>query len=203
MKQAGNTLRWRRVAVGAALYVSAVALGVGSAFWVLKKAPWMNPSVLVGAWKSYLRAGSPDADLYTRASVAVNGLLALGREETMYFIATADDAGHALRSNCSYRVEGNPPQSRWWSVTAYADDMFLFDAPNRQYSLNATTAKLDAHGRFSLTTGPQIQAGTYWLPTSGQRGLILTLRLYNPAPELQASPASLSPPSIQLVGGCA
>jgi hypothetical protein len=186
-----------------ALYCSAVAIGLGSAWWVLKKAPWMSKTVQVGAWKSNLRAGSPDADMYTRAFVAANGLLALDRDETMYFVATQDDAGRPLRSACSYRVEGIPPKARWWSITAYADDMFLFDAPNQRYSLNATTAKLDGNNRFVLTTGGQEQPGTYWLPTPGQRGVVLTLRLYNPEPELQAAPGSLPPPTIQALGSCA
>lgn len=191
-----------RVALGASLLGVAVLLGLGSAWWVLKKATWINPTVQVGAWKSNLRAGSTDADLYTRAHVALNGLLALGREETMYFIATHDDAGHPLRSACNYRVQGLPPQARWWSVTAYADDMFLFDAANRHFSLNGSTAKLDAQGQFAFTTGTTETPGTFWIPTPANRGLVLTLRLYNPDPVLQTSPTSLVPPTIQPVGGC-
>jgi hypothetical protein len=198
-----HTSRARRVAIGLALYCSAVAIGLGSAWWVLKKAPWMSKTVQVGAWKSPLRAGGPDADMYTRAFIATNGLLALGRNETIYFYTEHDDAGRRLRSDCTYRVEGIPPRARWWSIAAYADDLYFFDAPNQQYSLNGTTAKLDAHGRFAFTTGPNEQSGTYWLPTPGRRNVVLTLRLYNPEPELQASPTSLAPPTIQALGNCA
>lgn len=194
--------RARRWAIGLALYLGAVALGLGSAWWVLKKAPWMNTLVSVGAWKGNMRAGSPDADMYTRASVALNALLALGRDETMYFIATHDDQGHALQSQCSYRIEGAPPKARWWSVTAYADDLFLFDAPNQHYSLNGSTAVLNDQGRFSLTTGPQAVDATFWLPTPGKTGVLLALRLYNPDHTLQAAPLSLQAPSIARVGAC-
>jgi hypothetical protein len=184
------------------LYITAVLVGLGSAWWVLKKAPWLNPSVEVGAWRTNLQAGSQDAGMYTRATIAVNALLALGREETMYFVATRDDAGHSLRAQCNYRITGVPPAARWWSITAYADDMFLFDAPNGHYSLNGSTAKLDTAGAFALTTGPTEQEGVYWLPTPGQRALILTLRLYNPSPTLQAAPQSLVAPAIQAIGDC-
>lgn len=195
--------RLKRIAIGMALYLSAIALGLGSAWWVLKKAPWLVHSVKLGAWESNLLAGSGDADIYTRAVIAINGLLALGREETMYFVATSDDQGQALRSHCSYRIAGTPPKARWWSVTAYADDRFLFDAPNHHYSLNGTTAVLDAQGRFGLSTGPTAPPdGSWWLPTPGQRGVVLTLRLYNPEPSLQASPGSLSPPTVTKVGAC-
>ena len=194
--------RWQRFGIGLGLYAAAVALGLGSAWWALKKAPWMVQTVQVGAWRGNLLAGSPDADMYTRASIALNALLALGRDETMYFIASHDDSGHPLRAHCSYRVEGVPPKARWWSVTAYADDMYLFQAPNKHYSLNGTTAQLDTNGHFAFTTGGQEQPGTYWLPTPGNRGLVLTLRLYNPEPDLQAAPASLNPPTISALGAC-
>jgi hypothetical protein len=195
--------RWApRWLIGLTLYVSAVALGLGSAWWVLKKAPWFNTTVSVGAWKSNLRAGSPDADMYTRASVALNALLALGREETMYFIATRDDRGSLLQAACSYRIEGVPPQARWWSITAYADDLFLFDAANKHYSLNGSTAQLNPQGHYALTTGPRAHDDSFWLPTLGPGGVVLTLRLYNPEPSLQAAPATLRAPTIRRVGAC-
>ena len=203
MSKTGHwSLRAKRIAIGAALYLAAVALGLGSAWWVLKKAPWLNPSVEVGAWRANMHAGSQDAGLYTRATIAVNALLALGRDETMYFVATRDDAGQALRAQCNYRITGVPPRARWWSITAYAEDLFLFDAPNGHYSLNGATAALDAAGAFTLSTGPSEQPGLYWLPTPGQRPLVLTLRLYNPAPALQAAPQSLVAPTVQKIGGC-
>ena len=195
--------RRKRLAAALVLYLGAVALGLGSAWWELRHATWSGNLVKVGPWTSSTLAGSTDADMYTRARVALEGLLALGRDETMYYVARHDDAGRPLRSDCSYRVEGLPPTARWWSITAYADDLFLFDAPNRQYSLNSGTARLDASGRFALMTGPNAIEGLHWLPTPGQRGLVLTLRLYNPAPDLQAAPARLQPPSIKAIGACA
>ncbi len=194
--------RYKALAIGAALYLGAVALGLGSAWWVLRKAPWSTHVVQVGAWTGSTLTGSPDADMYTRARVALEGLLALDRSETMYYRANTDDSGRALRSRCSYRIEGAPPSARWWSITAYADDFFLFDAPNQHYSLNGTTAQLDAAGHFALSTGPTPQSGVHWLPTPGDRGLVLTLRLYHPAPDIQAAPARLQPPSIRPVGAC-
>jgi hypothetical protein len=198
-----RTRRFKKFAIGLALYLSAVAVGLGSAWWMLKKAPWISTTINVGAWKANLRAGSPDADMYTRGSIALNALLALGRDETMYFIATHDNSGNALRAHCSYQVSGAPPQARWWSITAYADDLFLFDAPNKHYSLNGSTAVLNSQGQFSFTLGPTAPASEFWVPTPGKGGVLLTLRLYNPEPSLQAAPASLLPPSIAAVGVCA
>ena len=182
--------------------LAALLLGIGSAWWAVKKMPSGSHSVQVGAWKANTLAGSADADWYTRAGIAVNALLALGRAETMYFVAITDDAGNPLRSVCRYQISGAPPKARWWSITAYADDMFLFDAPNRHYSLNGTTAQLDASGNFAFSTGAKAHENLYWVPTPGDRGVVLALRLYNPEPSLQADPASLQPPSIVALGSC-
>ena len=131
---------------------TAVAVGLGSAWAVLRSV--LNYGVAAGPWRASTLAGSPEADLYTRARVALGGLLALNREETMYYVASTDSAGQPLRARCSYRVTGVPPKARWWSVTAYAQDLYLFDNPARRYSVNGQTAMLDAQGRFAFVSGP-------------------------------------------------
>jgi hypothetical protein len=195
----------------------AVALGLGSAWAVLRGGS--NFGAAAGPWRVSTLAGSPEADLYTRARVALGGLLALNREETMYYVAFHDSAGRPLRSRCTYRVSGRPPPARWWSVTAYAEDFFLFSNEARRYSVNGSTAALDAQGRFSFVSGPErpvvLQAintpgsegtppsGATWLPTPGDRGLLFTLRVYNPDPALVAAPGALrDAPTIERLGDC-
>ena len=194
-----NGCRW---SVAAGVLLAGIALGLASA-WLALRDPWSAQAVDVGPWRTSLLAGSPDADPHTRARVALGGLLALSRAETLYFVAEHDDAGAPLRSRCSYRIEGMPPPARWWSVTAYADDFYLFDHPARRYSLNGGTARLDAAGHFALVTGPTApDAQLPWLPTPGDRGLLLVLRLYGPDPALVAAPRTLAPPSIRRIGEC-
>lgn len=192
-------VRWP---VLAALVAAGLGLGLGSAWLALEQSAAFGASA--GPWRASLLAGSAEADLYTRARVAVGGLLALNRSETMYYVAGTDSLGQPLRSRCRYHVSGTPPKARWWSVTAYADDHFLFEDTLHRYSINGTTAVLDAAGRFAVETGstPPPAAGLPWLPTPGDRGLVLTLRIYNPDPALQAAPGTLVPPRIERVGGC-
>ena len=201
--RAANT-RLARFGSVLGLYLLAVVVGLSSAWWVLRRAPWTGAVVQVGAWSSSTLAGSTDADLYTRARVAIEGLLALGREETMYYLAYKDDQGRALRARCQYQVSGKPPDARWWSITAYADDHFLFNVAPGRFSINSGSARLDSQGRFTLQTGPQSPGeAVAWLPTPADRGLVLTLRLYNPGADLQAAPGRLNPPTIEQVGACA
>jgi hypothetical protein len=184
------------------LYAGAATCGL-AATWAFLRWPAAAAPLQVGAWRTTLVSGSVDADLYTRALVARVGLLALSRQQTLYFVAERDDSGAPLRSRCRYRVEGVPPAAGWWSVTAYADDYFLFPDAGHRYSLAGAHAALGTDGRFVLHTGPtQPEGGGAWLPTPGHRGLVLTLRLYLPSPELAAAPQRLAPPSIRTVGAC-
>ena len=41
-----------------------------------------------------------------------------------------------------------------------------------------------------------------WLPTPGDRGLVLALRVYNPDATLSADPLRLDPPRITRLGDC-
>jgi hypothetical protein len=200
LRKPGRPRPWLRTLGWAA---AAVALGLGTAWWSVRGLARFGADA--GPWRASLLAGSADADVYTRARVAIGGLLALNRDETLYYVAATDSDGQPLRSRCAYRVSGPPPPGRWWSVTAYADDFFLFADPQQRYSLNGATATLDVQGHFALVSGPLAPAGSSdpWLPTTGERGLLFTLRVYNPAASLQADPASLQPPRIQRLGACA
>lgn len=198
------TMRPRPMARAAlpAAYGLALILGLASVLWALRGPLPGVGEVRAGPWAGSSLTGSPQADAHTRARVAAEGLLALGRSETMYYVARQDDRGRPLRSRCSYRVEGPAPAARWWSLTAYGADHYLFDAPQGRYSLNAQGLTLDAAGRFALATGGQASPGLPWLPTPGDQALVLTLRLYNPDASLQADPAALVPPAIQPIGDC-
>jgi len=185
--------------------VTGTALGLGTAWWSVRNGGPAESRFQVGPWEGSLLAGSPNADLYTRARVAMVGLLALDRRETVYYIARTDSAGQALRSRCRYRIDGVAPAARWWSLTAYAEDHFLFDAAQGRFSLNGALATLDARGEFHLWTGPTAitdGAADHWLPTPGDRGLELTLRLYHPSEVLRQTPQALIAPTIERVGPC-
>lgn len=187
------------------LYLAALPVGLGSAWWALKRVD--TTGVAAGPWRVSLLAGGADADLYTRARVALWGLLALNRDETMYYVARHDSAGAPLRSRCSYRISGTAPSARWWSVTAYADDFFLFPNAERRYSVSGANVGVDAQGRFAFTSGParpseQAASALPWLPTAGDRGLVFTLRLYQPGDALRSAPQGLAAPGIEALGAC-
>jgi hypothetical protein len=189
-----------------AWYALALIAGIASAWlWLTRVGP---SGVDAGVWRVNLLAGSPNADAYTRARVALGALLALDRRETLYYIARTDERGEPLRANCRYRLNGPVPAARWWSVTAYDQDFFLFENAARRYSVNVDTAPRDAAGHMVFDVGPEdVSPETTTeappdLPTRGEGTLLLTLRLYNPALSLQRDPAALAAPRITIVGIC-
>jgi len=180
----------------ALLYLTAVVLGLGSAWFAVKRIG--IEGVSAGAWRADLLAGSADAGLYTRARIAVNAVLALDRSETIYFLATLDDTGRPLRAECRYRLSGVAPDALWWSITGYAEDNFLFPVESGRYSVSAESTGVAVGESFVATVGP----GEADIETSGSGALRLTLRLYRPAAALQRDPASLDAPSIERIGAC-
>lgn len=188
----------RKFATLCAVLTMASILAVGSAWMMVLHGPNAN-AVAVGPWRMSTVAGSVDADIYTRARVAITGLFALNPSETLYFEASTDDAGQRLRADCTYRVEGAALPARWWSVTAYGDDFFLIANPINRFSFNMGNLGV-VDGRFSLVAAATEQRGN-WLPT-GSGGFRLIVRLYNPHPSLAEDPRRIGLPSIRMAGNC-
>jgi hypothetical protein len=189
------------IAKGLGMFALALALALVSAWWMVFHIP-RSLAVTNGPWRTSTVTGGTDADLYTRANVAITGLFALNRTETIYFSANESDTHRKLRTRCSYIIEGKPLDARWWSVTAYGDDDFLIPNTAQRFSYNMGNLHDGSEGGFRILAAPTEQEGN-WLPTGGgDGGFSLLLRLYNPGPELLANPATVPLPSITEVGTC-
>lgn len=150
-----------------------------------------------GAWHTSLAIGSASGDLYTRARVALHGLLALNRSETIYYDAARDNASERLNANCTYRIEGRDPDTRWWSITAYGIDDYLIANAAKRYSISKNSVTRRVDGSFVATVSRAPAAGN-WIPVNGGR-FSLTLRLYNPGVNVVADPAHAQLPKIARV----
>jgi hypothetical protein len=147
-----------------------------------------------GPWHTSLDAGSPDAGMYLRASVALHGLFALNRSETIYYTATTDSEGVALSAKCTYRIRGTDPKARWWSITAYADDDYLIPNAAHRYSVSKNSVARDPDGSFGIMLSRE-NGGENWIPVAG--AFSVSLRLYNPDPSVAADPAHAVLPTIE------
>jgi hypothetical protein len=184
----------RRLLRAAAALALGLSIGCGSALLALKAyARWAT--VRNGPWQSFLDAGSPNADPYTRAEVAIGGLLALDKSETIYFVAAADEQGQKLRAACDYRIEGRDLAARWWSITLYGAERYLIANPQQRFSYSGSALAREPDGSYVLHVSATPKPGN-WLPSGDEKQLFLTLRLYNPAASVYAAPARAILPRI-------
>ena len=192
-----NGNRVRRALGVTALLLCALLVGVVTAVLGVRN-QFAAGGVRSGSWQTNANIGSSGAGPYLRAGVAIGGLLALNASETVYYTATTDDAGQPLSTSCQYRVEGTEPATRWWSITAYADDNFLIRGSNGRYSVDKTAVEKGADGSFVVRVGGEPRAGN-WIstgPPAGGKPFSLTLRLYNPDASVVSDPGGVTLPKI-------
>lgn len=183
--------------------VAGLAVGAGSAAWSMKRGGLSG--VGAGGWYGNSVTGSVDADPWTRARVALTGLLALNKSQAIYFTTSVDAAGAPLREDCRYRVAGAALPARWWSVTVYADDDYLPLNDDDALSFDATEVKPDAAGQWTALVAPQRAGEGAWASSRRAGDYSLTLRLYQPAKSAQDDYASIPMPSVTRIdcGGSA
>ena len=181
----------------AAVLIIGVALGLAATWFTVVRIV-IPVGLRDGPWRTNLMVGNSGADLYTRARVAVHGLLALSRSETIYFTAAHDNDGEPLDGGCVYQVSGRDPDARWWSITAYGPDDFLIPNSAWRYSVSKTTVARTQDGSFSIQVGGR-GSGSNWIPLAPER-FSLTLRLYNPSELVALDPIDTVLPAIRKMG---
>jgi hypothetical protein len=175
---------WRWIVLGVAGAVAGLASALAVGGGALGDASLSN-----NGWSTNLTIGSTAANPWIRARVARVGLLALTREETVYFDRATDQEGSPLREDCAYRISGPPLPARWWSVTLYDGRDML--PPNADGAMSVDATRLAGMGEaWSATIAPRRpDDGSAWLSSNGAGRFALTLRLYHPA---SATPEGLA-----------
>jgi hypothetical protein len=190
-KKAGR--RMLRILKILAMLVAGIVLGLATT-WATAIRGTMGGDIEDGPWGTSLYIGSSQSGPYLRARIAIHGLLALSREETLYYTAARDSDGETLVGRCSYRIEGRDPPARWWSITAYADDFLIPNSADR-YSVSMNSVVRGPDGSFAVTLS-KTRAEENWIPVADGK-FDLTIRLYNPQASVVADPANAPLPTIK------
>lgn len=160
--------------------VLAIAVGGGSAsVWFALKAPERFGALEVGPWTAFPDLGTPHAEPYSRARTAREGVLALGPGEGLSFTAETDSDGQKLELRCTYKVEGNYPVARLWTLfAANAAQVPIASGHARPAAVNSQRVLREPDNSVVITVGRRAAPGN-WLPVSGKGNLALVLTLYD------------------------
>jgi len=195
-----------------ALVVLVLALCLGGG-WALNGLSSVDESTSFmkynGPWR--VNPSMDLTDIKQRALIAKVGLFALRETEVVYYTATIDSDGRPLTSEYDYMIEGSVPAARYWSYTLYGSDDFLIPNSDKIYGYNQRTIQytpvdhnnpeLSSTGqptyRMYMSSSPSAEEN--WLPSGDNIQLALTLRLYNPSPEVYEHLTTIPLPTIKRV----
>lgn len=167
-----------RLALG---LVAGVVLGSGAAIWSVR-AGSLGAQTTIGPWTTGRDFGTGAASRYTRAVVALRGLLALPAHEARYYNAAVDDAGRRLDGHCRYRVTGGALPAKWWSLTLYDPAGYLVPNAAGVYSIGSASLSAEEAQRWDvLIAAAADKNARRWLPVGKPAPFELTLRAYLPA----------------------
>ncbi|NBN62911.1 DUF1214 domain-containing protein [Microvirga tunisiensis] len=177
-----------------ATVVLAVALGLGSAWLALDREDLFQ-QIRIGVWGAHPQAGTPEADPYSAAIYARSGRVPLANGEGVAFTATTDSAGAPLSPGCTYRVSGQTPTARLWTLTAMDRHGRLLASAGDRVSLSSVGLLRAPDGSFGITASRRPHPGN-WLPLGDGDGLTFVLRLYDAPITTGASLTGLAMPAI-------
>ncbi|MGN6142511.1 MAG: DUF1214 domain-containing protein [Mesorhizobium sp.] len=156
----------------------AVGLGGGSVWYALHAQSGVG-AIRIGPWTAFPDIGTPNADPYSQARIAREGVLALGRAEGLAFVAESDSAGQKLRRECAYTIAGAFPTARFW--TLYAADQSLdviATGKARPAALHSYEVLRQTDNSASISVSSRPAPGN-WLLVNGAGTLYFVLTFYD------------------------
>ena len=182
------------------LALSISIVGGGASLWYALRMQEGVGAVTIDGWTAFPEIGTPGADPYSKARVAREGLLSLGRAEGLSFSTQRDSMGDVLDRECQYRVEGSVPSSRLWTLHATDRAGSLITAGTlRAPALHSGELLRMPDNSFSISVGAQPRPGN-WLALSGTGPMVLVLTLYDTTIASSTGLTNISLPQIVRVG---
>jgi hypothetical protein len=182
-----------------AIAVLAVGGGLGSA-WYMVEAGSRLTTRSFGPWTTWIAAGRPDADPYTRAHAARNALLPIASTLELTFYAKTDSDGGQLQSGCDYSISIEGLDAAWWSLAAFDRRGGLIGNAADRYAFSSDTAMREPDGRAVIVAARDARPGN-WLPIGGGKiTLVLTLQDAVLAAALNTADPTKALPAIRKLG---
>ncbi len=173
---------------------AALCLGLWSA-WLAVRSPTPIDTITLGAWQAWPNAGTLDADPYSRARQARIGEIPLGSGEGLMLLAQNDDAGEALHAECDYRIAGQTPPARLWTIALEDLSGVVVQGEDGAAALGSDTLLRATDGTFEIALSREPQTGN-WISTRKTERFRLVIRLYDTSARTGTELTTLFMPSI-------
>jgi hypothetical protein len=183
----------------AAIAILGVGGGLGSA-WYMVEAGSRLTTRSFGPWTTWLAAGRPDADPYTRAHTTRNALLPIASTLELTFYAKTDSEGAQLQSACDYAVSVEGLEAAWWNLAAFDRRGGLIPNGADRYAFSSDNAMREPDGRAVIVVARDARPGN-WLPVgAGKITLALTVQDAAMAAAVHTGGRIKAMPAIRKVG---
>jgi hypothetical protein len=157
----------------------AVIGGAGSAWYMIEAGSRLSTRTF-GPWVTWTGAGRPDADPYTRAHTARNGLLPISSTFELSFRAKTDSGGGRLSTTCDYVVLFPHQEPAWWSLAAFDAAGKLIQNPAERHAFNTNSSMREPDGRVAIAVARGARPGN-WLPSGRSSRIVLILTVQDAA----------------------
>ncbi len=178
------------IAFGGGIWSTLVALNATAGFGAIK----------LGPWQAFPEVQTAKADPYAKSHRANGGKLLYGSAEGLTFTAAEDATGERLSGRCSYRLSGQTPQARFWTLFAAAPGApppsVAADLP---MALNSRNVLRREDGSFEITISSRAKP-LNWLAVSAARPFRLTLTLFDTPTAGSSGLIDLEMPRIEKIG---
>ena len=180
----------------------ASVLGIGSAYFMIEREQPLN-AVTIGSWRAYPKAGTAEADPYSVAIYTRGAVVPLASGEGLALVAREDNSGHLLDPTCVYRISGQTPAARLWTLTVTDGDGRLVETRPARVQLDSQRLLRNPDGTFVIVAASGPHSGN-WLPLAAQAGagdgMRFVLRLYDAPVTTGAALDGITLPVIERQG---
>ncbi|MET1411037.1 DUF1214 domain-containing protein [Roseibium sp. HPY-6] len=177
-------------------------LGISSAYVMIEREQPLN-AVTIGPWQAYPKAGTAEADPYSVAIYTRGAVVPLASGEGLALVAREDSAGHLLDPTCVYRISGQTPAARLWTLTVTDGDGRLVQTMPGRVHLDSQSLLRNPDGSFAISAASKPHSGN-WLPlasaANASDGLRFVLRLYDAPVTTGAALDGIQLPGIERQG---
>ncbi|WP_422376856.1 DUF1214 domain-containing protein [Roseibium sp.] len=192
----------RTLATVTTVLVLAALIGISSAYLIIEREEPLNAET-IGPWRAYPKAGTASADPYSVAIYTRGAVIPLASGEGLALVAREDSRGHLLDPTCVYRIAGQTPSARLWTLTAVNGHGRLVETLSGRASLASNDLLRAPDGSFEIMAARSPHSGN-WLPLAANAkasdGLRFVLRLYDAPVTTGAALDGVSMPVIDRQG---